>query len=305
MIFNLTVLGSGAAIPTSKRHPSSQYINCNERHILIDCAEGTQLQMRRFGVKFQKLNIILISHLHGDHYFGLVGLISTMHLLGRNKNLTIVGPTELKEIVTRQLTLGSTKLDFEINFVPLTGSEAQQVYEDRIIEIHTFPLKHRIPCNGYIIKEKQRERNLHHAAMELPGMKLEYIPILKNGEDVLTPDGNVFLSSELTHSPLPSRSYAYCSDTKYDEKIIPFIQNATCLYHEATFLEKDKERAHATFHSTAKEAAMIAQKSKVRNLVLGHLSARYENGDLHVDEAKSIFENVIYAEDGMNLSIDI
>lgn len=303
MSFEVTILGSGAAVPTSRRNPTSQYVVCNDRHILIDCGEGTQMQIRKLGVKFQRINHILISHLHGDHFFGLVGLLSTMHLMGRDKGLTIYGPHELEGIVRSQLEVGGARLDFDLTFVHLNGKEAKLLFEDRMIEIHTFPLKHRIPTNGFVIKEKPKERQLISDAIKGSGLKLEHFPRLKKGENITDELGNVFEFEDFTYPPRPSLSYAYCSDTCYWETIVPHIENVTVLYHEATFVQKDSERAKATFHSTAEQAARIAAKANVRKLLMGHLSARYENTDVHMSEACSVFNNTIVVEDGETYKI--
>lgn len=303
MNFDVTIIGSGAALPTQKRNPTCQYVDCNDRHILIDCGEGSQLHFRRHNIKFQKLQHILISHLHGDHFFGLVGLISTMHLLGRNKNLSIYGPKGLKEIVLMQLEIGGAKIDFEINFVELDGKTSKLIYEDNMIEIHTFPLKHRVPTNGFVIREKMKERNLLSSKISGSGMSFEHMHQLKAGKDILLDDGRYFKNKDYTSDPPRCRSYAYCSDTAYAEKVIPYIEGVDLLYHEATFAEKEKDRAKATHHSTAIQAAMIAQKAKVQKLLLGHLSARYESGKELELEAKTIFDNVEYVEDGNKYSI--
>jgi ribonuclease Z len=296
--FEVTILGSGAAIPTQRRNPTSQYIVCNDRHILIDCGEGTQMQIRKYGVKFQRINHILISHLHGDHFFGLVGLISTMHLMGRDKNLSIYGPEELEQILRLQLEVGAAKLDFEINFVKLNGKDSGVIFEDKLIEISYFPLKHRIPTNGFIIREKVKERRLNPLKIEGAGLLFEHMHRLKKGEDILLENGKTLKNNKYTLDPHPSFSYAYCSDTAYAEKIVPYIQGASLLYHEATFVEKDIERARATFHSTARQAAEIAKKAGVGKLIIGHLSARYDSTSDHLHEAMQVFENSEVVEDG-------
>jgi ribonuclease Z len=297
--FEVTILGSGAAVPTSRRNPTSQYVVCNDRHILIDCGEGTQMQIRRFGIKLQRINHILISHLHGDHYFGLVGLLSTMHLMGRDKGVTIYGPEELESIVRQQLEIGGARLEFDLQFVRLNGDEARMIFEDKMIEIHAFPLKHRIPTNGYLIKEKQKERPLLSEEIKGSGLKLEDLPKLKRGENVVSENGEVYDFEAYTLPPKPSFSYAYCSDTMYWETIVPYIENATVLYHEATFTDKDKERAKATYHSTAEQAAKIAAKANVKKLLLGHLSARYDGTEVHLSESRTVFHNTEVVEDGM------
>ncbi len=299
MDFSVTILGSGAALPTFSRNPTSQYIICNNRHILIDCGEGTQIQMRKFGVKFQRITHILISHLHGDHFFGLVGLLSTMHLLGRDQGIKIYGPEGLEQIIRSQLEMGGARLDFSIEFKTLDGKTAGLLFEDKLIEIYSFPLKHRIPTNGFLIKEKEKERILLGELFKQDKLSIALIPFFKRGEDVVDElTGKVYLHKKYTLEPKKSFTYAYCSDTMYYEKVIPYIENSTVLYHEATFLEKDRSRAKATYHSTAIDAAKIAKKAKVGRLLLGHLSARFENGLEHEKEAKTIFEAVEVVEDG-------
>ena len=298
MSFTVTILGSGAALPTARRNPTAQYVLCNDRYILIDCGEGTQMQLRNAGVKIQKINHILISHLHGDHFFGLVGLLSTMHLLGRDKGLTIYGPEQLEQIVRMQLEVGASKLNFDLQFVVLNGKENRLLFEDKLIEIHAFPLKHRIPTNGFLIKEKEKERKIIAEAVAEAGLKLAYLPLLKKGESCRDENGQEIDFEDFTLPPKPSCSYAYCSDTAYWETIVPAIQNASVLYHEATFIEKDLERAKATFHSTAKQAAKIAKQAAVGKLLLGHLSARYLDGFAHEEEAKAVFEKSEVVEDG-------
>ena len=261
------------------------------------------MQIRKFGVRFQRIQHILISHLHGDHFFGLVGLISTMRLMGRDKDLAIYGPKGLEEIIRMQLEIGGTKLDFDIRFVELNGDEAMMIYEDGQIEIHTFPLKHRIPTNGFLIREKPKERKLLSHKISGTGMRFEHMHLLKKGEDVCLEDGRYFRNQDYTEDPKPTRSYAYCSDTMYAERVVPYVQNVDLLYHEATFVEKDIERARATYHSTARQAAEIAKKAGVKQLLIGHLSARYDDGALHVVEARAVFPETQVVEDGMTLSI--
>jgi ribonuclease Z len=296
--FEVTILGSGAAVPTYRRNPTAQYIVCNDRHILIDCGEGTQMQLRKYSIRFQRISHILISHLHGDHFFGLVGLLSTMHLMGRDKGITIYGPGELEGIIRSQLEIAGARLDFDLTFVRLNGKEAKLIFEDNLIEIHTFPLKHRIPTNGFVIREKIKERRLISEAIKGSGLLIEHLPKLKRGENVIDEKGNEYDFEEFTLPPHPSHSYAFCSDTKYDESIVSYIQSVSVLYHEATFTEKDSDRAKSTFHSTAKQAATIAVKAAVGQLLLGHISARYDTVDTHLEEAKVHFKDVVVVEDG-------
>ncbi|MFN5911596.1 MAG: ribonuclease Z [Bacteroidota bacterium] len=303
MSFEITILGSGAALPTSRRNPTSQYIVCNDRHILIDCGEGTQMQIRKFGVKFQRIQHILISHLHGDHYFGLVGLISTMRLLGRDKGLTIYGPSQLEDIVRSQLEAGDTILDFDLKFVKIDGDKKEMIFEDNILEIHVFPLKHRIPTNGYIIREKPGERKLLSEKIKGSGLLFEHMHRLKRGEDVNLDDGRYYRNRDYTADPKPARSFAFCSDTIYWERIADHVERVDVLYHEATFTEKDIERARATYHSTARQAAEIAKRARVGRLLLGHLSARYDDVNAHESEAQVVFQNSQVVEDGMVIKL--
>lgn len=298
MSFSITILGSGAALPTFSRNPTSQYIECNNRHILIDCGEGTQIQMRKFGVKFQRITHILISHLHGDHFFGLVGLLSTMHLLGRDQGVTIYGPIGLEQIIRIQLEIGGAKLGFGLNFVALDGKTPGILFEDKMIEIHTFPLKHRILTNGFLIKEKTKEHTLLAEVFKAEKLSLTFIPKFKKGENAIDENGVTHYFEDYTSPPPKPKSYAFCSDTVYYENIITHIQGVDLLYHEATFTEEFRSRAKATFHSTAIDAATIAQKANVKKLILGHLSARYDNGKIHITEAELIFHNVEVVEDG-------
>ena len=303
MHFSVTILGSGSALPTKRRNPTSQYVECNGRHILIDCGEGTQLQIRKFGVKLQRIDYILISHLHGDHYFGLIGLLSSMHLLGRIKPISIYGPKGLKEIIEIQLNYAKSTLGFELYFFVLDAKSNGCFFEDNIISIYHFPLCHTIPTIGYLIKEKKRNRNIKKELAVSDGVKIEYMNTLKKGSDVIDENGNVISFKKYTNPPTEPRSYAFCSDTNYYEDLIPFIANSSTLYHEATFTEEFIERAKSTLHSTAIQAAVIAKKAKVNRLLMGHLSARYNTGDLHVLEAKTIFENCEVVEDGVTYFI--
>lgn len=303
MSFEVQVLGSGAALPTMNRGASSQYVNCNERHILIDCGEGTQMQIRKFGIKLQKIKIILISHLHGDHFFGLMGLLGTMSLLGRTAELTIYAPPELDEIIQLQLKASGHYYEFKLIFVPLNQNEKSLIYEDRRIEIWTFPLKHRIPANGFLIREKNKDHHIIGEAFEKDKVSLMAIPFFKKGEDYIDEDGVLFSAENYSYPPTRNKSYAYCSDTAVMDENAVFLEGVDALYHEATFIDAHKDRAKKTLHSTAAQAAAFALKAKARKLYLGHLSSRYENGLEHEKEARSIFENTVVVEDGMKFHV--
>jgi ribonuclease Z len=302
--FSVTILGSGAALPTGKRNPTSQYIFCNNRHILIDCGEGTQMQLRKFGIPFQRITHIFISHLHGDHFFGLPGLLSTMNLLGRNRGVTLYGPAQLKDILTQLFECGGQKLMFKLNFVPTSTDGEQLLFEDKLIEITSFPLKHRIPTTGFRIQEKTKEYRLNPDDIEQDQIPIEFYHRLKKGESPINENGKTTDFKRYTFPPKPSFSYSYCSDTAYSEEVIPFIKDSTLLYHEATFTEKDKDRARLTYHSTAKEASQIAQAAKVKKLILGHLSSRYSETEAHFSEASEHFKNTLVATDGLKIELE-
>lgn len=297
-------MGCGSATPTLRRNPSAQVVNVLERHFLIDCAEGTQLQMRKYGVKFQKINHIFISHLHGDHYFGLIGFISTLHLLGRKKDLHVYGPKELGEIIFTQLRASKSYLSFHIEFHPLISKTSQLIYEDEKVTVETIPLKHRIYCNGFLIKEKQHDYRIDINAVQANNIPIAWYQHLKKGKDFI--DGDVKIPvTDLTFPPYKQRSYAYCSDTAYSESIIPIIQNVNLLYHEATFLSNQQERAKQTMHSTIKEACTIALKAKVKELLIGHYSARYKTTEQFNEEGQKVFPNTKTVEDGSEFSIPV
>ncbi len=303
MKFEVTILGSGSSLPTVNRNSTAQFVECNNRYFLIDCGEGTQIQLRRFKVKFQKIDVILISHLHGDHFFGLPGLISSMHLLGREKKLQIVGPRELEGLIRPLLDIGGNTLNFELEFIGLNYPEHSLVFEDKKVKIHCFPLKHRIPTHGYLITEKAPEFKLNKAAFDEHQLRLTDIPKIKRGEDITAPNGQVIPNHELVFPKKAERKYAFCSDTKYNESMLEHIRGVDLLYHEATFIDEHKARAKQTFHSTAADAAAIAKAANVKVLLIGHFSPRYNTLDAHYNEAKEIFSPVLLADDGLVMKI--
>ncbi len=303
MTFSLTILGSNSAIPSLTRNPSAHLLNVNERFFLIDCAEGTQLQIRKFHVHFQRIERIFISHLHGDHFFGLIGLLNSLHLLGRKEELHLYGPPLLKDILDLQLEASKTTLNYPLFFQALSLPGYGLIYENEKVSVFSFPLKHSIPTWGFIFREKEQLRKIRKEMVEKIKIPFPFMADLKRGGDYTDPSGNVYKNKLLTADPPAPRSYAYCSDTLYDEKIIPYIQGCNLLYHEATFTQDLQQSAKEKMHSTAMEAAMIAKKASVKKLLIGHFSARYEDLQPLLDEARSVFPQTILAEDGMTISI--
>lgn len=288
----LTILGFNSAIPTVNTSPTAQLLEMEERCFLIDCGEGTQVQLRKAKARFSKINHIFISHLHGDHCFGLPGLIASFRLLGREVPLHVYGPKGIKKMLETIFSITETHQGFEVVYHELDKKESEKIYEDNRVEVHTIPLDHRIYCNGYLFKEKPKER---HINMEEVSKYSEIETCdyhnLKAGKDFVLSDGYVLKNEILTTDPAPSVSYAFCSDTRYLESVIPIIKNVTVLYHEATFLHDLKEMADYTGHTTALEAATIAKKADVDKLILGHFSNRYGDLTVFTDEARQVFPN--------------
>ena len=285
----LTILGCYAATPRTFTNPTSQVLEIRNRLFLIDCGEGTQVQLR---------NHIFISHLHGDHFYGLIGLISTFNLLNRNTDLTVYGPVGIEEIIKLQLKLSNSWPQYTLNFVELNSKSSEIIYEDDKVLVKTIPLKHRVYTNGFLFQEKIKERKLNVEAVQKYNIETCYFQNIKNGKDITLDNGEIIENAALTFDPEKPKSYAFCSDTIYDESIIPNIKDVDVLYHETTFLESEVDLAKKTMHSTAKEAARIAKLSQSKLLILGHYSTRYASIDLFKSEAKTIFENVLLADDG-------
>ena len=269
----------------------------------MDCGEGTQIQLRKYKIKFQRIQHIFISHLHGDHYLGLVGLISSLHLLGRKNDLHIYGPSELKEIIELNLRVSQTYLDYFIHYHAVNFDSKEKIFEDHSLEIHSFPLKHRIPCVGYLFAEKPKQVKIRKEYINRYSLQPSEIIALKNGQSITTPKNIVVTPQEVCDAPEKSKSYAYCSDTMYWETLIPSIQGVDLLYHESTFLESEKERAKHTFHSTAAQAATIALKAGVGKLLLGHYSSRYAEEEEFVNEASAIFPNCDFSTEGKVIQV--
>lgn len=302
--FTLHILGCGSALPTGLHQPSAQILSLREHLYMIDCGEGTQLQMRKAGLKFSRLGSIFITHLHGDHCFGLIGLISTFSLLGRTGVLRIYAPAELEPVLKLQLETFCYGLSFPVEFHAVDTTKSQVIYEDKGLSVSTVPLKHRIPCCGYVFREKPSLPHIRRDMIDFYHIPLYAINDIKQGADWTTPDGEHVPNRYLVFDAQPPRSYAYCSDTIYSPSIIPHIQGVSLLYHEATFGKDNKKRAKETFHTTATEAATIARKAGVGQLLIGHYSARYTDTTPLLQEARAVFPQTLAATEGMTLNIE-
>ena len=294
----LTILGCYSATPRTNTNPTAQVLEIRNHLFLIDCGEGTQVQLRRLKIKFSRIRHVFISHLHGDHFFGLVGLISTFRLLGREADLNIYGPKGIKKAITLQLKLGKSWTNFPLLFHELKSNKSQLIFEDEKITVHTIPLDHRIYTNGFLFKEKIGERKLNIDAVRKANVDMSYYQKIKQGSDVLNKKGDLIPNDELTFDPDPAKSYAFCSDTVYFKGYIEQIKKVTVLYHESTFLEEHEYLCQRTKHSTAAHAATIAKEAEVSKLILGHYSTRYKSIEYFKEEAQQVFDNVVLADDG-------
>jgi ribonuclease Z len=303
MKFEVTILGSSSATPIFNRNPTSQALNINERIYLIDCGEGTQQQMLHFGVKATRIDHIFISHLHGDHYLGLVGLLSSLHLNGRKKPLKIFAPAPLKEIINIQLKYSETVLQYDIEYTDTNPHTAEVILDNPDVTVETIPLDHRINCTGFLFREKRRNRRLMKNKIDELQIPIEYFTALKKGADYTAPDGIIYKNDTLTTAADEPRTYAYCSDTIYNEQYFEQIENATLLYHESTFLNDMLDRARATWHTTALQAAGVALKTHAGKLLLGHFSARYKTLTELLEEAQTVFANSELAIEGKTFVI--
>jgi ribonuclease Z len=297
MTFELTVLGSSSALPTSVKFPTAQVLNVHERFFLIDCGEGAQIQLRKARIKFGRINQVFISHLHGDHVFGLFGLLSTFNLLGRKTKLHLYGHSDLQNIIDFYLTQFAPNNNFPIEIHPVVKRKIQLIYEDKAVEVYAFPLKHRVPTFGYLFREKSGLLNIRKDVIEKYKLQVKQILDIKHGNDLLLESGETIPNGKLTERHVEPRSYAYCSDTAVYEKIVTWVKGVSLLYHEATFLNKDRKLAKETTHSTAMQAATIASKAGVEKLLIGHFSSRYKSTDLLKDEARQVFTESYIAEE--------
>lgn len=303
--FEVNILGCGSALPTTRHNATSQVVNIREKLFMIDCGEGTQVQLRKSRLKFSRLNHIFISHLHGDHCFGLMGLISTFGMLERTADLHIYSHPNLKVLLNPHLDFFCKGMPYKVIFHDINPAERSIIYEDRSLTVETIPLRHRLPTCGFLFREKPTPNHIIREMTDFYKVPLYMMNRIKNGEDFVTDDGSVIPNSGLTTPSDPPRSYAYCSDTSYTPYITEQIQNVDVLFHEATFTDSEKARAKATQHSTARQAADIALKANAGQLIIGHFSARYETEECLLNEAREVFPNTILANENQRIEIPV
>lgn len=301
--FKVHILGCGSALPTLRHNPSSQVVEIRGKFFMVDCGEGTQTQLRRSKIKFTKINAVFISHAHGDHCFGLIGMISTFGMLGRTAPLHIYAPAGLQEIMKNQMDYFCNGFEYEVIFHDVDTSANKIIYEDRSLSVETVPLSHRVPCCGYIFREKPTLPHILRDMADYYNVPVSQFNNIKNGVDWIDNEGNIIPYTRLTKPSEPARSYAYCSDTRYMPKLHEYLKGVNVLYHESTYLNEDEGMARQFFHSTAAQAAQVAADSGVNTLVLGHYSARYDDESRLLSEAKEFFSNSILSDEGMSISI--
>lgn len=292
-----TILGCGSALPTKRHFPSAHILTLRDKQYLIDCGEGTQIRMRQMKVTNTRFGHVFISHLHGDHCFGLIGMISSFGMLNRTADLHIHAHADLETLLRPWLQYFCAEIPFKIYFHAIDPAKQELIFEDRSVTVYSIPLKHRVPTCGFLFEEKPRERHIIREMIDFYQIPVSYIHKIKKGENFITPAGEIISNARLTTPPTPPKRFAYCSDTAFDEKIIPMIEGVDCLYHEATFAEDEMKRAMKTMHSTARQAAEIAKRANVKKLILGHYSARYSDQEIIYKEAKTVFPNTILGED--------
>jgi ribonuclease Z len=303
MKFEVTILGCGSATPTLRHSPTAQLVNYEEKYFLLDCGEGTQLQLRRFGIKFQRIDHIFITHLHGDHCLGLPGLLSTLHLLGRTKTVHIYSHPDLEEATNIQLKVSYSRLRFEVIWHPLEYKGVHTIYQNKTIEVLSVPLSHRIPTCGFLVREKVKPRNILPEAIEKYQLSVARIRQIKAGGSFTTAQGEIIPNEALTSVPPTPRSYAFITDTAPKLQVAEAIKGVDLLYHESTFLQRDAPRAKDTYHSTAKQAAEIALAANAGHLLLGHFSARYRDMEQFRTEAAAVFPEVSLAYEGQTIPV--
>jgi len=296
-MFAVTILGNNSAVPAFDRHPTSQVVTYDGNNFLVDCGEGTQIQMINYRIRRSKISHIFISHLHGDHYFGLVGLITSFSLLGHQQELHVYAPAPLKDIIGLQLKVAATELCYPLHIHHISGESI--LVDNEKITVKCFPTNHRIECYGFVFSEKPKPRKLNIEKAREYRIPVAFYDQLKKGEDYKRKDGVIIKNSVLTEDPQPPRSYAYCTDTKYDESLIPHIQGVDLCYHETTYLDNLRERADSRFHSTSKQAAEMAMKAGVKKLLIGHFSSKYDTLDEFEVESREVFPNTEIAQEGV------
>lgn len=304
MAIELQILGSNSAAFAHNRHHTSQLLRVQDKYFLIDCGEGTQLLIKKYKIKLSRINQILISHLHGDHYYGLMGLISTLHLYGRKTDLFIYGPPGLSEIITLQLKHSATRLSYDIIYKEWVPEQSEIIYEDDKLTITTIPLDHRIACSGYLFQEKVKKRGINKNKLSKK-LTPAQANALRNGQDLLDEEGNIlFYNKDVTFEPKKPYSYAYCSDTRYIPNLHEIVRDVDMIYHESTFMEDMRERAESTYHTTARQAATLARDANAGKLLLGHFSTRYRDLNPLLAEARSVFSRSYLAEEGKKFVIN-
>ena len=296
--FKVHILGCGSALPTLKHFPSSQVVEVRGKLFMVDCGEGAQIQLRKTRISFSKIRCVFISHLHGDHCFGLIGLISTFGMLGRTVPLHVYAPEEFGPMLHAQLEMFCTGLGFEVLFHAVDTQKNQVIYDDKSLSVETIPLSHRVPCCGFLFREKQGRRHILREMIDCYEIPISQIDNIKSGMDWTTSDGRVIPNSRLTTDPSPSRSYAYCSDTRYVPSLHTLVERVNLLYHESTYDKACADRARLYYHSTAEQAAMVARDAHVGQLLLGHFSARYNDEEHILNEARALFSNTYLAREG-------
>ena len=301
--FKVHILGCGSALPTLRHNPSSQVVEIRGKFFMVDCGEGTQTQLRRSKIKFTKINAVFISHAHGDHCFGLIGMISTFGMLGRTAPLNVYAPAGLREIMKKQMEYFCNGFEYEVIFHDVDASANKIIYEDRSLSVETVPLSHRMPCSGYIFREKPTLPHILRDMTDYYNVPVSQFNNIKNGADWIDNEGNIIPYTRLTKPSEPARSYAYCSDTRYMPELHEYLKGVNVLYHESTYLNEDEGMARQFFHSTASQAAQVASDAGVNTLVLGHYSARYNDESILLSEAKEIFPNSILSDEGLTIDI--
>lgn len=297
--FKIHILGCGSALPTLKHNASSQLIEMRGKCFMVDCGEGAQMQFRRSHIHFSKLNAIFISHMHGDHCFGLMGLLSTLGMLGRTSKLRIYAPKDYEPIFRQQVEFFMQTMEYEMEMIPIDTEKQQVIYEDHSLTVETVPLQHRVPCCGFIFREKPTLPHIRRDMIDYYGIPVSQINNIKNGADWTNEDGNVIPNARLVQPADSPRSYAYCSDTRFVPGLKEQVKGVTVLYHESTYTAEQEDRAKIYYHSTARQAATIAAGAGVGTLLLGHYSARYNDEQVLLEEAKAVFDHSILSQEGM------